>query len=133
MPRWGEFDFAEIKALAKNFEEIEKALPAFIEECVHELAARLLAKVVIRTPVDTGELRRGWTLGRVIRIASGYQVEVINPVDHAIYVEFGHRTKNHKGWIEGRFMLTISEKELERELPAILQKKQEAFLKKYLG
>lgn len=132
MPRWGKFDFDELKRFAKNLEEMEKAIPSFVEECVKEAAGRLLAKVVPRTPVDTGKLRRNWTIGRVQRISGGWQVEVINPTEYAAYVEYGHRTRDHKGWVEGRFMLTISEKELERELPAILAKKQEAFLKKFL-
>lgn len=133
MPRWGKFDFDELKRFAKNLEAMEKALPGFIEECVREVALRLLAKVVPRTPVDTGELRRGWTIGKVHKISGGWQVEVINPVEYAIYREYGHRTRDHKGWVEGSFMLTISEKELERELPAILVKKQDAFLEKFLG
>ena len=158
MPRWGHFDFDELKRIAKNLEEMEKALPGFIEECVRELAMRLLAKVVLRTPVGQygdhwvefttkegkhvkffakdnrqgGTLRKGWTIGQVKKTANGYEVEVINPVYYASYVEYGHRTRDHKGWVEGRFMLTISEKELKRELPVILKRKQEAFLKKYL-
>ena len=28
-------------------------------------------------------------------------------------LKFGHRTRNHKGWVQGRFMLTISEQELK--------------------
>lgn len=133
MPRWGHFDFDELKRFAKNLEAMEKALPVFIEECVRELAMRLLAKVVPRTPVDTGELRRGWTIGQIRRTADGYEIDVINPTEYSLYVEYGHRTRDHTGWVEGRFMLTISEKELERELPAILKRKQEAFLKKFLG
>ena len=141
--RWGEFDFDEIRRLARNLKELEKALPGFIEDCVREIALRLLAKVVPRTPVDTGELRRNWTIGQIRRIKGGWQVDVFNPVLYAIYVEYGHRgvyvpalgvtlhVDTH--WTEGKFMLTISEQALERELPAILKRKQEAFLKKYLG
>jgi len=140
--KWGEFDFDEIRRFARNLKELEKALPGFIEECVREVALRLLAKVVPRTPVDTGELRRGWTIGQVQRINGGWQVEVINPVEYALYVEYGHRgvyvpalgvtlhVDTH--WTEGKFMLTISEQELERELPAILAKKQDQFLKRFL-
>ena len=45
-----------------------------------------------------------------------------------MYVEYGHRTANHKGWVSGKFMLTISEEELKTISPRILEKK----LKKYL-
>ena len=48
---------------------------------------------------------------------------------HHQYVEFGHRTKNHKGWVEGKFMMTISEQEIQTIAPKVLENK----LKKLLG
>jgi hypothetical protein len=50
-------------------------------------------------------------------------VEVYNNTDYASYVESGHRTANHKGWVPGRFMLLISEKELERDADKIVERK----------
>lgn len=44
-------------------------------------------------------------------------------------LNFGHRTKNHKGWVEGHFMLTISEQELNSALPKLIQTKLNEFLK----
>ena len=123
---------------------------SFIESCAKELAARLLAKVIKRTPVGQypassgkkgGTLRRGWTAGKsqsansyanslqVTHTGNVYVIEIINPVEYAPYVEFGHRTRNHEGWVEGKFMLTISEQEIERDAPKILENK----LKKKLG
>jgi len=133
MANWGSFDFSEFKKLGVNIEAMRKAWPGFLTDCVHELANQLLAKVVPRTPADTGELRRGWTLGRVILTAVGAEIEVFNPVAYCPYVEYGHRTANHDGWVEGRFMMTISKQELERELPSIMERKLERFINKYLG
>lgn len=140
----------------KNFRDnLEKSLganqiDAFIESCAKELAARLLAKVIKRTPVGQypkgsgkvgGTLRRGWTGGKngsaisyaqglkVKRTGEAYVIEIINPVEYAPYVEFGHRTRGGDGWVEGKFMLTISEQEIERDAPKILENK----LKKKLG
>ena len=122
----------------------------FIEACAKELAARLLAKVIKRTPVGIypagtgkvgGTLRRGWTGGKnqnatnyaqsltVDHIGDVYKIEIINPVDYASYVEFGHRTRNHKGWVEGKFMLTISEQEIQTLAPKVLENK----IRKLLG
>jgi hypothetical protein len=122
----------------------------FLTSCAKELAARLLAKVIKRTPVgqypaETGKkggtLRRGWTGGSssnatayansltVNKVGSDYVIEIINPVEYASYVEFGHRTRNHKGWVEGHFMLTISEDEIRKSAPQILQKKLKNYLK----
>lgn len=87
---------------------------AFLEACAKELAARLLAKVIKRTPVgdysDTydveddgkqkflvmsdkqgGTLRRGWTIGKIRKEGRNYVIDVTNDVEYASYVEFGHR------------------------------------------
>lgn len=122
----------------------------FMTSCAKELAARLLSKVIKRTPVGQypagsgktgGTLRRGWTGGqggnaaayansmKVNKVGSDYVIEIINPVEYASYVEFGHRTRDHTGWVEGKFMLTISEDEIRRSAPSILQKKLEKYLK----
>ena len=140
--RWGSFDFDDMRKLAENLREMEKALPKFFEDCVREIALRLLAKVVPRTPVDSGDLRRGWTIGQIQKVKGGWQIEVINPVEYAIYVEYGHRgvyvpelgvtlhVDTH--WTEGKFMLTLSEKEVERAIPRIIQKRLDHLLKTYL-
>ena len=159
MARWGNCDFSQLKDLQKRMEKLQRNdFQAFCEECAKELAARLLAKVIKRTPVGQyepstgkkgGTLRRGWTAKteeeaksggnqnakayadslQVTKMGDVYQIEIINPVLYSSYVEYGHRTRNHKGWVEGRFMLTISEKELDAQAPKILEKK----LMKYLG
>ena len=70
-----------------------------------------------------GTLRRGWDVGTITKQGTMYMVDVINPVEYASYVEFGHRTRNHTGWVKGHFMLTISEEELKRDAPMVLEKK----------
>ena len=120
----------------------------FLQACAKELAARLLRKVIKRTPVGKypsgsgkkgGTLRRGWTSGsrnatnyaeslQVNHVGTDYVIEIINPVEYASYVEFGHRTRYHTGWVEGQFFLTISEQEIQTSAPKILENK----LKKYL-
>ena len=98
-----------------------------------------------------GTLRRGWTAKTEEEAASGsgkgadavayanalpitksgnvYEIEIINPVHYASYVEFGHRTRGGDGWVQGRFMLTLSEKEVQRQSAKVV----EAKLQKYLG
>ncbi len=142
-----------IQAILDVRDEIEKnltgkALQSFIDSCAKELAARLLAKVIKRTPVGQypkssgkkgGTLRRGWTNGKgsssfaqelkVHHFGNTYVIEIVNPTDYASYVEFGHRTRGGKGWVKGHFMLTISEDEIQRDAPRVLENK----LKKKLG
>ena len=145
-------NFKDLENFRENLEKSlgSEEIDAFIESCAKELAARLLAKVIKRTPVGQhpkgtgkvgGTLRRGWTGGKsqnatayaqslkVHHFGDVYVIEVINPVEYAPYVEFGHRTRGGKGWVEGRFMLTISEQEIEADAPRVLENK----LKKKLG
>ena len=135
------------KELEKSLTKIQKDVDDFIVSLSKEVAARLLAKVIRRTPVGQykkgsgkvgGTLRRGWTAGKkradfiegiqVNKRGSIYEVVIKNSVEYASYVEFGHRTRNHKGWVPGRFMLTISEQELEGDLERIIQNKLQKFM-----
>ena len=145
MARSGTFHFQDFEKIKNNLEKLnQEQVDLFIDACAKELAARLLAKVIKRTPVGDypnssgkkgGTLRRGWTGGKnssavayadsltIHHFGDAYVIEIINPVEYASYVEFGHRTANHKGWVNGRFMLTISEQEIQQAAPAIIEKK----------
>ena len=143
-------DYGELQKLKEQIEKVADAtqMDQFMRSCAKELAARLLGKVIRRTPVGQypegsgktgGTLRRGWTGGKggssyanslnVNKVGTDYVIEIINPVEYASYVEFGHRTRNHTGWVEGKFMLTISEDEIRKSAPRILEKKLENYLK----
>lgn len=199
MAKGGKCNFEEIKKLQKQIEAMEADHDEFCQRCARELAARLLAKVIKRTPVgdhdsktveftahlparqvefDTkagkhvsfmakarakkvkftpkksgavgGTLRRGWTTQakgsgsegmktggasqyadtlKVHHFGDTYVVEIINPVKYASYVEYGHRTANHKGWVPGQFMMTISEKEIQAIAPKLLEKRLQEFIR----
>lgn len=163
MAKMGGFSAADMKKLQKQLNKIQEGnVEAFIEACAKELAARLLAKVIKRTPVGEypkssgkkgGTLRRGWTsktheeavggsgkgsisAGKayadtltINHFGNTLVIEIVNPVEYASYVEYGHRTPDHKGWVQGRFMLTISEQEVQEIAPKVL----EAKIKKFLG
>ena len=137
------------KELGKSLTKIQKDVDDFIVSLSKEVAARLLAKVIRRTlpgkyPKSSGKkggtLRRGWTAGKkqsqksfvedmkVIKIGGVYEIVVKNSVEYASYVEFGHRTRNHKGWVPGKFILTVSEQELEGDLEGIIQNKLQKFM-----
>lgn len=104
MAHMGSFSASDIKNLQKKLNKIQSDdVQAFIEECAKELVARLLAKVIKRTPV--GDYSK--------------EVKVVAKKD----------SKNHKGWVQGRFMLTISEQEIQNIAPNVLENK----VKKFLG
>lgn len=204
MAKMGGFSVTEMKKLQKQLNKIQQGnVEAFVDACAKELAARLLSKVIKRTPVgeygnmvefdanipakhvefntkdgkhisfDTkaktkhvkftpktgkkgGTLRRGWTAKtheeaesgswksdsaastkatawakelQINHVGNTLVIEIVNPVEYASYVEYGHRTANHKGWVQGRFMLTISEQEIQNIAPKVLESK----IKKFLG
>lgn len=149
MGRMGNFNIDGLKKFRDELNKLQDP-DKFVEACAKELVARLLRMVVKRTPVGEypkssgkkgGTLRRGWTGEKrssaqnyadsltVHHFGDTYVIEIVNPVEYASYVEYGHRTANHKGWVKGKFMMTISEQELEKIAPKVLENK----IKKYLG
>ncbi len=173
MGRMGSFNCSDMRRLQRELDKMRQNTDQFLEECAKELAARLLRKVIKRTPVGDyskevevtakrdsknhkkgdkytkrinksgkqgGTLRRGWTGNQktsaqayvdsvsVHHFGGNYVIELTNPVEYASYVEYGHRTSNHKGWVRGRFMMTISEQEIKESAPQILEKKIQKFM-----
>ena len=149
------FDKKELEKLQKQLEELEKgkARDKFFEDCAKEMAARLLSLVIPKPPVGVyddpsrkgGTLRRGWTGGKntdaeafaksleIEKSGKTYTITVENNVEYAPYVEYGHRTRGGKGFVQGKHMLETSEQELKALSPKILQDKLEKFLKGVLN
>ena len=148
--RWGDVDYKRLQKLRDNLQKLQDMdLDKFCEDVSKELAARLLALVIPRTPVGQyprssgkkgGTLRRGWTARTEQEAAGGGKVDPAayanalpvfkrDPVHYASYVEFGHRTRGGDGWVAGQYFLTLSEKDLERVAPAVIEKKLEALLR----
>lgn len=145
MARWGRADYEKLRKLQRNIAKLAEAtdMDDFCRECCKALAARMLALVIPATPVGKypkasgkkgGTLRRGWGVDTaskakayvaslpIKKAGSNYEIELLNPVEYASYVEFGHRTQDGAGWVEGRYMLTTSEETLKTAAPRILEK-----------
>jgi len=127
-------DYRQFEQFAKKLEKIEKDKQKFMEDCCKELAARLLSRVIKRTPVDEGTLRRGWQIDdnknvNVVYRNGEYRCAIYNPVEYSNYVEYRARTRGGKGWRDGVFMLTISENEVNALAPALLEKRLMELLK----
>lgn len=109
-----------------------------INDCANELAQRLLQLAADRTPVGQypgssgkvgGTLKNGWQIGDVRRSGNVVSVEVFNPVHYSHFVEFGHRNANGSGWVDGKFMLTISADELQALSSQIISDKINDYLR----
>lgn len=161
MRNMGGCSIAGMKRFQRQLSKIQQGdAHAFLDACAKELAARLLAKAIERTPVGVypkstgkngGTLRRGWTSKTheeaesgsrkgakayadslaIQHVGSALIVEIVNPVEYASYVEYGHRKVNG-GWSRGRFMMTISEQELQEIAPKVLERKVKKFLEECL-
>lgn len=182
---WGSCDYKQLQKLRDNLVKLQGdgndgdggGMDKFCQDVSKELAARLLALVIPRTPVGNykggsyscvggkthksskvpgkvgGTLRRGWTAQSereaectavfgggtaattyaknlpVTKAGNEYRIEVINPVHYASYVEFGHRTADGMGWVEGHYFLTLSEQDLRSLAPGLIEKKLEKRLR----
>ncbi|MEW9093946.1 MAG: HK97 gp10 family phage protein [Clostridiaceae bacterium] len=141
MARLGNFDYSDFKKMASSFQKAldERIVERWIREFLLEMAFRAERKIKKRTPTNKdpkirgGHLKRNWQVGDVIKQGNSYVVEIFNNVEYASYVEYGHRTRDHKSWVEGRFMATISMQEIERQLPKFLERKQVELLNQILN
>ena len=97
---------------------LDSAIQGFdveIPKRLSNVSSKLIRKVKLKTPegkVKGGTLKKSWRSkkdGQLARI-------VYNNVHYAPYVEYGHRTRGGKSFVDGRYMLTKSVKEIEDTL-----------------
>ena len=104
-----------IQGLNNFIRTLNNASNNFDEEAtksLNKISQKLVAKVKLKTPVNSGVLRRSWRVkkdGELARI-------VYNNVEYGPYVEYGHRTRGGKSFVDGQYMLTKSVKEIEDTL-----------------
>lgn len=189
-------EFDDIKRFRDKLQAAVDNTDKFMEDCIKELAARLLSLVIKRTPAGKsyslyktakdehgkaikyksgkrkgrvkkvkvshytgGTLRRGWTSKTHEQAASGsktpvdefldtvhvrlgggtVELEIINPVEYAVYVENGHRQtpgrfvpaigkRLKESWAPGKFMLRLSVQDIDAKKMDILEKRLQEFL-----
>lgn len=131
-------DVSELRRFGDRIQNVD--IDLFCRKVAKEVASRLLRKVVKKTPVGVykdkvgGNLRRGWSIDETVtKEGTVYKISVFNPVEYASYVEYGHRTANHRGWVEGQFFLTISEREIQSLAPNLVKKRIEEELRRQLN
>lgn len=84
----------------------------------------LYETVVEKTPVDTGQLQRGWKRSSVYKTDKQFRQDVENNVDYAMHVEKGHRIKvndKYVGYVEGQYFLEKSQRQYLRKRPEFLR------------
>lgn len=114
-------DFRELKNYTIATKFFADDFNYFLRNFLAEMANRVIAKTKPRTPVDTGALRGAWQLGNISGVDENLEIEIMNPMEYATYIEYGHRIVRNGieiGWYEGRFMLKISIDEVRAQMPS---------------
>ena len=108
--------FSTTKILSDNFNcdvIVENKEGTFENECFYVTLVPVTNEAsTLKTPVDTGVLRKSWRYKTI----SENEGIVSNNIHYAPHVEYGHRTRGGKSFIDGRYMLTKSVEEIESEL-----------------
>ncbi|WP_071131363.1 HK97 gp10 family phage protein [Enterococcus timonensis] len=139
------FNFDEFLKFANDFNKTLQE-ENFIMDVMNYLGNVMIRDVKMRTPVGQysnkvffvkggkllvfeadkgsgragGELRRNWILNGVQKVGDEFVVTISNNTEYASYVENGHRTADHSGWVEGQFFLKITMDEIQEKLPSIV-------------
>jgi hypothetical protein len=127
-----------LREYEQHLKKMEKSVKQdFFKQATRDVANRVLSSTIKRTPVGQysastgkqgGTLKRGWGVEGVRRSGGQYKIDIVNPVKYALYVEYGHRTRGGKGWVEGRYMLTRGKQETLKHTDEFLRRKLRVFL-----
>ena len=105
----------EIQGLNELIKSLDKTSSNYGKEAkkvLNKIGTRLKTKVSLKTPEDTGVLKKSWKY----RTISENEGILSNNVHYAPHVEYGHRTRGRKSFVNGRYMLTKSVKEIESDI-----------------
>lgn len=84
----------DLDTIVSNFEEAQN-------QTIMKLLSDATLEVKNRTPVgETGDLKGDWHID-----INGSSGDLLNTMDYAAYVEYGHKTRGGKSFVPGVFML----------------------------
>lgn len=89
-------DVSEMEEAIKRLNS-DSLLRKHIKQAAREVAIICQRELYKRTPKKTGDLARGWYYSNGIRVLprkNGCQVELVNPVEYARAVNYGHYSYN---------------------------------------
>ena len=116
------FEIKGIDNFLKDINNIQNNFQGDLQKLVEKHGGILLRNTKLKSPVDTGQLRRSWQLEK-----GDLYVRIFSNCEYSIFVEFGHRTRGGKSYVEGVYMLKTSFEKTEEKFTNDLEK----LLKKY--
>lgn len=117
------FSYKEYSEWAKKVNITNNEFKTWLKKFIYQQAQRVVEKGKPRTPVDTGFLRNSWYIKSAEIVGDTILVRIGLSAEYASYIEYGHHS------YEGRYMLTISLDEVQRQLPARFNEEWRKFLK----
>ena len=111
------FEIKGIDNFLKKINNIQSNFHGDLQKLVEKHGGILLRNTKMKTPVDTGQLRRSWELEK-----GDLYVRIFSNCEYNIYVEYGHRTRGGKSYVEGVYMLKTSFEKTEKDFTNDLEK-----------
>jgi hypothetical protein len=115
------FEISGIDELINQIERTRINFPRDLQKLIEKHGGKLLRDTKMKTPVDTGQLRRSWELEK-----GDLYIKIYNNTSYAQFIEWGHRTKGGKSYVEGVYMLKTSfektKKNFEEDLENLFKK-----------
>lgn len=115
------FEIKGIDNLLKDINNIQSNFHSDLQKLIEKHGGILLRNTKMKTPVDTGQLRRSWQLEK-----GDLYVKIFSSCEYVKHVEYGHRTRGGKSYVEGVYMLKTSfektEKDFENDLEKLFKK-----------
>ena len=120
------FEIKGIDNFLKNIDNIQNNFYEDLENLIKKYGVYLFTNTKKRTPVGQyndgrtgGTLRRSWQL----KYKKGdLSIRLYNNTEYGIYVEYGHRTRGGKSYVEGVYMLKKTFEKTEEKFTNDLEK-----------
>lgn len=129
------FEFREVRQFAENMKEFTIESGKIHKKVAERVAQLAIRKVKMLTPVDTGDLRNNWKY-HIIKQGDTYKIVIYNQIEYANFVEKGHRiviAGRTVGFVDGQFMLELTEREMERIAPRMWEREIEKEWRRIMG
>ena len=111
------FEIKGIDNFLKDINNIQNNFQGDLQKLVEKHGGILLRNTKLKSPVDTGQLRRSWQLEK-----GDLYVKIFSSCEYVKHVEYGHRTRGGKSYVEGVYMLKTSFEKTEKDFENDLEK-----------
>ena len=111
------FEIKGIDNFLKDINNTQNNFHGDLQKLVEKHGGILLRNTKLKSPVDTGQLRRSWQLEK-----GDLYVKIFSSCEYVKHVEYGHRTRGGKSYVEGVYMLKTSFEKTEKDFENGLEK-----------